>query len=236
MNISFRKGSIYTPTRGKQFDLIVSNVPHIPTPKRSDNEYVRLNVDAGPNGRKYIDQIIMGAKHHLNEGGRIQLVQSEVTGIEKTLSAFSHHGLSAQVTAEKIEPFGRTGCERIEYYKKLGIDIRYDKKIPVEKVCIITARRKNVSKSKRSVESHTRTVLKAISWRVVATCTSMTIVYLLTKEPIITLEFGFFEVLAKITFYYLHERAWHKVPWGTQKHPLSTLPVIGMLRRRTWKK
>lgn len=82
-----------------------------------------------------------------------------------------------------------------------------------------------MSKSKRAVESHTRTVIKAISWRVVATCISMTIVYFLTKEPLITLGFGVIEVLAKITFYYLHERAWQKVPWGTRKHPLAALPV-----------
>lgn len=82
-----------------------------------------------------------------------------------------------------------------------------------------------MSKIKGPFESHTRTVAKAISWRVVATCTSMSIVYLLTKEPLVTLEFGIFEVLAKITFYYLHERAWHKVRWGTKKHPLASLPV-----------
>jgi uncharacterized membrane protein len=82
-----------------------------------------------------------------------------------------------------------------------------------------------VKKLKMPVESHTRTVAKAISWRVVATMTSMSIVYFLTKEPLITLSFGVIEVLAKITFYYLHERAWQKVSWGTRKHPLSTLPV-----------
>jgi uncharacterized membrane protein len=82
-----------------------------------------------------------------------------------------------------------------------------------------------VSKTKGPFESHTRTVVKAISWRVVATCTSMSIVYLLTREPIITLGFGAIEVIAKITFYYLHERAWHKVTWGTKKHPLASLPV-----------
>lgn len=80
-------------------------------------------------------------------------------------------------------------------------------------------------KFKGPFESHTRTVAKAISWRVVATCTSMSIVYLLTKEPLITLEFGVIEVIAKITFYYLHERGWHKVRWGTKKHPLASLPV-----------
>lgn len=64
-----------------------------------------------------------------------------------------------------------------------------------------------------------------MSWRVIATFTSMTIVYVLTKRPLLTLEFGVIEVLAKITFYYLHDRAWNKVPWGTKRHPLSALPV-----------
>ena len=82
-----------------------------------------------------------------------------------------------------------------------------------------------MKKTKKPVESHSRTVFKAISWGVVATFTSMSIVYLLTKEPIITLEFGAIEVIAKIMFYYLHERAWQKVSWGRRKHPLATLPV-----------
>jgi uncharacterized membrane protein len=82
-----------------------------------------------------------------------------------------------------------------------------------------------VKRFKGPIESHTRTVLKAISWRVIATLTSMTIVYVLTRRPLLTLEFGVIEVLAKITFYYLHDRAWHKVQWGTKKHPLAGLPI-----------
>lgn len=141
LNINFSKGSLFNPVKGKQFDLIVSNTPHIPTPRTSYNEYVRMNVDGGPDGRKCIDQLIKEAKDHLNEGGRIQLVQSHVANIEKTISEFSKSGLPAKVTAEKTEPFGRTGCERIEYFKGLGIGIEYDNGIPLEKVCIITARR-----------------------------------------------------------------------------------------------
>lgn len=64
---------------------------------------------------------------------------------------------------------------------------------------------------KAIVETHTRTVIKAISWRVVATCISMTIVFILTRKIILTLEFGVIEVLAKLTFYYLHDRTWQKV-------------------------
>ena len=73
-------------------------------------------------------------------------------------------------------------------------------------------------------ETHTRTVFKTISWRIVATLTTMTIVFLFTKRIDLSLGIGLCEIIAKITFYYLHERAWHKVSWGKGKHPLSVLP------------
>ena len=82
-------------------------------------------------------------------------------------------------------------------------------------------------KQSRAGEKHSRTVVKAISWRVVATLTTMIAVYIFTKEPMISLGVGVVEVIAKITFYYLHERIWHKIRWGTEKHPLSVFPIKG---------
>lgn len=83
-----------------------------------------------------------------------------------------------------------------------------------------------VNRAKRSIgETHTRTVFKTVSWRVVATLTTMTIVYLFTREEAITLGIGMSDVVAKIIFYYVHERAWHKVSWGRKKHPLADIPV-----------
>jgi len=76
-----------------------------------------------------------------------------------------------------------------------------------------------------SGEAHTRTILKAISWRALATLTTMTIVFLFTRRIILSLGVGLAEIIAKITFYYLHERAWDKVSWGKSKHPLSKLAV-----------
>ncbi len=76
-----------------------------------------------------------------------------------------------------------------------------------------------------SGEAHTRTIVKAISWRVIATLTTMTIVFLFTRRLILTLGVGLAEIIAKITFYYLHERVWDKISWGKSKHPLSTLAV-----------
>lgn len=74
-------------------------------------------------------------------------------------------------------------------------------------------------------EKHTRTVAKAVSWRVIATFTTMTLVYIFTREWTVSVGVGITEVIAKILFYYLHERAWEKISWGKKKHPLSSLQV-----------
>ena len=80
-------------------------------------------------------------------------------------------------------------------------------------------------KNKLGGEKHTRTVIKAISWRIIATFTTMTIVFLFTKKLILSLGVGVAEVLTKVTFYYLHERIWNRISWGKEKHPLSSLQV-----------
>jgi uncharacterized membrane protein len=80
-------------------------------------------------------------------------------------------------------------------------------------------------KTNLSGEAHTRTIVKAISWRVIATLTTMIIVFLFTNRIMLTLGVGLAEVTAKITFYYLHERIWSGISWGRSKHPLSKLAV-----------
>lgn len=74
-------------------------------------------------------------------------------------------------------------------------------------------------------ESHSRAVIKAISWRIIASATTMVIVYILTHEWTITLGAGLLEGISKIIFYYLHERIWHVIGWGKTKHPLEGIPV-----------
>jgi adenylylsulfate kinase len=72
---------------------------------------------------------------------------------------------------------------------------------------------------------HTRSVFKSVSWRLVATLTTMTIVYLFTKKIFLSLGVGLVEVISKILLYYLHERVWNKIKWGKKVHPLSDIPV-----------
>ncbi len=75
------------------------------------------------------------------------------------------------------------------------------------------------------VDLHSRSIAKAISWRVIATLTTMSIVYILTRRIDWTIEVGIFDVLAKMLLYYLHERIWGKVNWGQISHPLEKLRV-----------
>jgi uncharacterized membrane protein len=64
-------------------------------------------------------------------------------------------------------------------------------------------------------ESHLRSVLKGLTWRVVATTTIILIAYFSIGDISVALEIGFIEFFVKLLLYYLHERAWQIVPRGT---------------------
>ena len=66
----------------------------------------------------------------------------------------------------------------------------------------------------QNTEKPLRSIMKGISWRVIASVTTIVLVYLFTRSFTLSLEVGAIEVVAKLTFYYLHERAWNKVRWG----------------------
>jgi uncharacterized membrane protein len=64
-------------------------------------------------------------------------------------------------------------------------------------------------------ESHIRSILKGITWRVVATLVTFLLAHWITGEISVAAKIAGWEVLAKIFVYYLHERAWQTVPRGT---------------------
>lgn len=64
------------------------------------------------------------------------------------------------------------------------------------------------------MESRTRSLLKAISWRITATLTTMIIAYVITGKLDTAIAIGSIEFVLKFVIYYLHERAWLKVRLG----------------------
>lgn len=67
------------------------------------------------------------------------------------------------------------------------------------------------------VETHARSVMKALSWRIVATLTTVVLVFAFTGSFVISFGVGALEFLLKILVYYLHERVWNMISYGRKK-------------------
>jgi uncharacterized membrane protein len=74
-------------------------------------------------------------------------------------------------------------------------------------------------------EFHRRSLAKTISWRLVATTSTMAIVYLFTGKAVLSLGVGAVEATLKMLLYYGHERLWGWISWGKPRHPLVGLAV-----------
>ena len=70
-------------------------------------------------------------------------------------------------------------------------------------------------------ESHLRSVLKGITWRILATTTTISIAYFITGDVKSALSIGGIEFFSKLALYYLHERAWQLAPRGTVRKIFS---------------
>jgi uncharacterized membrane protein len=70
-----------------------------------------------------------------------------------------------------------------------------------------------------------RSVMKAVSWRITATLATMIIVFLFTENVALSIGIGVIEGIAKVLWYYVHERLWEHTSWGRINHPLASLPV-----------
>ena len=64
------------------------------------------------------------------------------------------------------------------------------------------------------METKKRTLIKTISWRIVATLITIILVYFAFGELKIAAAVGGVEVIIKLLAYYLHERVWNNINYG----------------------
>lgn len=69
------------------------------------------------------------------------------------------------------------------------------------------------------METHFRTIAKALSWRFIATMITFSIAWIVTGTLKVAMEIGIADTLIKLGAYYFHERAWINVNFGKQKPP-----------------
>lgn len=68
--------------------------------------------------------------------------------------------------------------------------------------------------TKRYREAHSRSFAKAISWRITGSIDTFILSWLITGSFKFAGGIAGTEMMTKIVLFYLHERAWHFVPWG----------------------
>jgi len=64
------------------------------------------------------------------------------------------------------------------------------------------------------IENKSRSIGKSISWRILASCDTILISYLITGSIAIAASIGSIEVLTKMFLYYFHERVWDRISFG----------------------
>lgn len=63
-------------------------------------------------------------------------------------------------------------------------------------------------------ETNIRSVAKSITFRILATLTTMLLVYIFFGRLDLAAIIGGLEILIKLILYFFHERIWNRVSWG----------------------
>ncbi len=69
------------------------------------------------------------------------------------------------------------------------------------------------------METHFRSIVKAMSWRFIATLVTFSVVWFATGKLTLAAEIGIADALIKLGAYYSHERLWNRINFGKQKPP-----------------
>lgn len=64
------------------------------------------------------------------------------------------------------------------------------------------------------MESHRRSLVKALSWRLLATFITTGIVFALTGKGEFAATIGVADTVVKFFIYFAHERLWNRIPYG----------------------
>lgn len=73
------------------------------------------------------------------------------------------------------------------------------------------------------MEKHARTIFKTLSWRILASCTTLLLVYFFTSDVVISAGVCIIEMVVKTLIYYVHERVWDKTNFGRKMVNLPQL-------------
>jgi release factor glutamine methyltransferase len=117
-----RRGDLFGPVGGQQFDLFVSYPPYVPAPAAGTAPSRAARAwDAGRDGRLLLDRICHEGPGRLRPGGVLLLVQSAVSGVDHTLDRLRGADLKASVVRRRRIGFGPVLRERAAWLRERGL-------------------------------------------------------------------------------------------------------------------
>lgn len=63
-------------------------------------------------------------------------------------------------------------------------------------------------------DSNSRSIVKAISWRIIGSTAAIIIAYLVTGSLAASSTIGILHLISNTLLYFIHERIWNKIKWG----------------------
>ena len=69
------------------------------------------------------------------------------------------------------------------------------------------------------METHIRSILKAASWRVIATVVTFFTAWFLIGTVDVAIKIGLLDTVIKMGAYYMHERGWNRLDFGKLEEP-----------------
>ncbi|HOU97787.1 MAG TPA: DUF2061 domain-containing protein [Bacteroidales bacterium] len=85
------------------------------------------------------------------------------------------------------------------------------------------------------IDSPLRSLIKGISWRIVASFDTFVLAFIVTSRALIAAPIAASEILTKIVLYFLHERLWNLITWGrSDNKPTAIRSLAKSMSWRIW--
>jgi release factor glutamine methyltransferase len=93
---------------GERFDTILFNAPYLPSKRVDGDSWLGRAWSGGAMGRQVIDRFIREVPKFLKQDGCVFLMQSNLSGLDRTLQRFEESSLKTNVIAKRDLPFFET--------------------------------------------------------------------------------------------------------------------------------
>lgn len=122
VEVEVRRGDLFSPIAGEQYDLVLCNPPYVPAPTERLPRHTRgRSWDAGPDGRALVDRICREVFEVLRPGGVLLMSHTAVIDADLSLNLLSTQGFDAQVVLSRRVPFGPLMNERSDLLVAMGM-------------------------------------------------------------------------------------------------------------------